>query len=219
MESTNTNHTVNDGAKASEKMLNDITKGMMDVFTKQLNTVTSFYSNLFNSNLGNTNSWNGNGAFQNMFQNPMSNFSGNNFQNPFFTSIDKMMKQMVDNNTNIFSNVKNGLNTNVDMIEANKKYQEIIAARMETYKNIIKSTSEAYSKQLESTIDSNKKIIEETTDQLNLIATQNQTFWMDLMNSFQMVSNKEEKIIKEPINSDIKKKPIVIANEFSDHKA
>ena len=44
---TNTNHTEQSGTKTTEKMMNDTSKELMDIFTKNLNVVTGFYVNLF----------------------------------------------------------------------------------------------------------------------------------------------------------------------------
>ena len=49
METTKTNEALLDNAKVAERWFNDTSSSMMDLFNKQLNLTTGFYSNLLKS--------------------------------------------------------------------------------------------------------------------------------------------------------------------------
>ena len=63
METTKTNEALLDNAKVAERWFNDTSSSMMDLFNKQLNLTTGFYSNLLNSTFGNSKGWGVNQGF------------------------------------------------------------------------------------------------------------------------------------------------------------
>ena len=219
METTNTNHTEQNGTNTAEKMMNDTSKGMMDMFTKNLNLVSGYYSNLFNSfSNGNKGLTNNNGSSTNfmnydltkLFSNPFGGM-GNSFSNQSLPVFNSLYQQMMDYNNNLFSALSKGSNTTTDWSEIGKKQEAMIGNRLEATKNMRRSIIEAYTKQLDSVNESSKKMIEETTNQFNLLMKQNQKLWVDMFAMFQTPQKAEEKIakdtlVKEPIVSDLKKR-------------
>ena len=222
METTNS---FNDGVKTVEKIFSDSTKQITDFYTKQLNTATGFYKNLFDSFSAGNKEWNTN-AFSNgflnngltkMFEVPLNGI-GTNFTNPFLTIFDKMYKQMADYNSAMLSNLTNGMKSNVDLSEISKTYQDMVNDRIEASKNILKTATDAYNKQLDFSIENNKKAIEEMRNQFNVMIRQNQKFRSDIMSSSQAPIKNAEKTFKDSISPEIKKRSSVTANELSDHK-
>ena len=223
---TNSNHSKNDGVNPAEKMLNDSSKEIIDFYTKQLNTASGFYKNLFESFSNVNRGWNNIPDFSNGFlNNDLSKvfaipYSGvnTNFTNPFLPTFDKLYKQMVDYNTTMFTNLTNRLQSSADVFEISKKYQDVINTRIEAYKNILKTTTDASNKQVSFYIENNKNIMEEMNNQFDIIVKQNQKFWSDLMPSVKAPLNDIEKIVKDSISPEIKKRTSVFATELSDHK-
>lgn len=223
---TNSDHSTNDGAKTAGKMLNDSAKEITDFYTKQLNAVTGIYKNMFNSFSTGNKGWDSTSAFSNAFMNndlkafamPFNGMS-NNFTNPFLPNFDILLKQMNDYSLAMFANINNGLKVNTDMSLINTRYQDIVTARIEALKNIFKTSTEAYNKQLDFSMENNKKTMEEMNNQLNAIVNQNQKFWSEVLSSQKSPAKNEEKIVKDLISPEIKKRNSVPVNEFSDHKA
>lgn len=211
---TNSNHSTNDGTKTAEKMLNDSSKQIMDFYTTQLNVATSFYKNLFDSFSTGNKGWNNTPDFSNGFSNnhltktftmPFGGFS-NNFSNPFLQPFNDFYKQMADTNTAMFTNLTTGLKGNTDMSEFSKKIQDTINTQIEASKTILKNTTEAYTKRLDFSLENNKKAIEEMNNQFNTIVKQNQKLWSDLISSTEAPTKNEEKIVKDSISPEIKKR-------------
>ena len=230
MEATKSNsETLNEGAKVVENLLNNANAAMTDLYKKQMDLTTSFYNNLFGSKLGNTNMWNQNSGFPNMFSNnmdmtkwisnPFTNFSVMGMRNPFMSSFDKTMKQMTEFNQNLLSAFTNGFSAKGNNFGAmSEEYKETIETRLAASKEIFTTISEAINKQLESSMETNKKVIEEMNNQFNLVMKQNQKLWSDLLNAQQTSINNEEKKSKDPIMYDGKKRSNVLATDFKDHK-
>lgn len=153
METTNSNHTEQSGTKTAEKIMNDTSKGLMDMFTNNLNSITGFYSNLFNS-FSNVNKGNSNyGSSTNFMHNDFSKFFsspfngiGNSFSNQSFSSFNNVYQQMMNYNTNLFSMLSKGTNTSTDWSEVGKKEQAMIENRLEAGKNMRHSILESYNK-------------------------------------------------------------------------
>ncbi len=219
METTNANHTEQSNSKTAEKMMNDTSKGIMDMYTKNINLITNFYSNLFNSfsngNKGFNNNYGSSTNFMNndfakLFSNPY-NGMGNNFSPQALPTFNNVYQQMIDYNTNLFSMLSKGMNTNTDWNGIGKKEEEIIENRLEATKNMRHSILESYNKQLDSVNENNKKMMQETTDQFNLLMKQNQKLWADIFSMNQTPVKTEEKIIsnpvvKDPIINEVKKR-------------
>lgn len=228
METTNTNHKTSIGSNTAEKTMNDTGKDMMDTFTKNLNLITDFYSNLFNSlSSGNNGFNNNNGAsfnsmnndFTKLFSNPFSGM-GNSFSNQSLPTFNNIYQQMMDYNTNLFSMLSKGMNTNTNWSEVSKKEETIVENRLDTIKNMRHSILESYNKQLDSVNENNRKMLQETTDQFNLLMKQNQQLWTSIFSMNLAPLKSEEKIVKDPILKDpivneVKKRSLF---PVSDHK-
>src|SRR5665213_200511 len=212
MESTKSNETLNEGAKAVENAFNNTNAVMTDMYKKQMDLTTSFYNNLFGSKLGNTNTWNQNSGFPNIFSNnmdmtkwfsnPFANFSATGMQNPFSSPLEKTMKQMTEFSQNLLS-AFSGKGNNMGAMS--EEYKETMETRLEASKEIFNTISEAFKKQLESSMETNKKVTEEMNTQFHLIMKQNQKLWADLLNTFQTPLNSEDKKSKDQIMYDGKK--------------
>lgn len=228
METTNTNHMKQSVTDTTEKIMNDTSKEMTDIFTKNLNLVTGFYSNVFNSLSNGNKEFDSNYSsltnftnndFIKTFLNPF-NGMGNVFFNQSLPRFDNLYKQMMEYNTNLFSMLGNGININTDWSEVSKKEEAIIENRLEATKNMRHSIIEAYTKQLDSANEHNKKMIQETTEQFNLLMKQNQKLLTDMFIMFKASGKIENKgvsntIVAEPILNELKKRS---ASPVSDHK-
>ena len=223
---TNSNHSTNDGAKTAEKMLNESSKEIINFYTNQLNIATGFYKNLFESFSTVNKGWNNTPDFSNGFLNngltkafamPFNGMN-NNFTNPFLPTFDNLYKQMTDYSTTLFINVTNSLKGSADISEISKKYEDAINTRTEASKNLFKTAIDAYNKQVDFFIENNKKAMEEMSNQFNVMLKQNQKFWSDLMTSTQAPINSAEKVVKDSIIPEIKKRTPVPATELLDHK-
>ena len=230
MEATKSgNETLNGSAKAVENLFNNANATIIDMYKKQMELTTGFYNNLFKSNLGNTNGWNQNSGFPNIFSNymdmtkwfsnPLANFSVTGIQNPFLSPVDNAMKQMTAFNQNLLSAFTNGFSGKGNNFSAmGGEYKEAMETRLEASKEIFTTLSEAFKKQLESSMEINKKVMEEMSNQFNLLMKQNQKLWADVLNTYQNPLNNEEKINKDSVMNDGKKRSNVFATDFKDHK-
>ncbi len=214
METKNTNHTEQSGTKTSEKIINETRMEMLDMLSKNPKLIADFYSNLFSSFLPKSNAFtipnpfsNGSATndFTKMFSNPF-NSSTNGFSNLSMPSLDKLYEQMMNQNANMLSMLSKGINTNIDWIEVNKKQEAIIENRLEATKNIRHSVMELYNKQLDSANENAKKMVQETTEQFNVLMKQNQKLWTDMFAMFQAPKKTEEKIVKDSIITEAKKR-------------
>lgn len=210
METTNANHNEQSNSKTAEKMMNDTSKSIMDMYTKNINLVTNFYSNLFNSfsngnkgfnnNYGTSNNYMNN-DFAKLFSNSYSGM-GNGFSPQTLPTFSNIYQQMIDYNTNLFSMLGKGMNTSINWNELGTKEEALIENRLEAIKNMRHSVIESYNKQLDNANENNKKMIQETTDQFNLLMKQNQKLWSDIFSMNQTPAKAEEKIVKDPIIKD-----------------
>lgn len=223
---TNSNHSANESANTTEKMLTDSTKEIMDFYTKQLNAATGFYKNLFDSFSNSNKGWNTNSDFSTGFLNndimksflmPFNNMN-TYFTNPFIPSYDKIYKQLIDYNSNLFNRLTSSLKDSSDLSEINKKYREMITSQTETTKNSLKIAAEAYNNLINLSIENNKKILEEMNNQISALVEQNQLFWSGLTESAQVLPTNTEKTVKESVNPEIKKRSSIATTGLSDHK-
>ncbi len=219
METTKTNNEApNEGAKVIEKLFNDNTTAMMDIYKKQMDSSVSLYNNLFNSSMSNSNGFDQNSGIPNMFAdmdmtkwftNPFSNLSENNLQNQLLKSIDKTMKQVMELNQKFLSSFTNGIQSKGTNSESmSEEYKKLLEDRLKDSKEMLNTITEAFNKQLESSLENNKKTMEEITNQFSLTMTQNQKLWADMLNTHQtsLVSDEvKEKVVssnKSKIHSD-----------------
>jgi hypothetical protein len=218
METTKTSETLLDNAKVAEKWFNDASTSMMDLFNKQLNLTTGYYSNLLNSTFSNTKDWGVNQGFIDNFLGgnstkwltPFNTFSSNNNSSYFFSTFDKMYKQIVESNRHFFTEFNNQLKTNeIDWNSINKEYKETMDRRIESSRKILSSITDSYSKQLHFTLDMEKNMFEELNNQFNSVMRQNQKMLSDFLNTYQNAFNGEEIKSKEAEIPENKKRTSV----------
>ncbi len=185
METTNSKTTANETLQESTKMINqwcnEVTASMTDLYKKQLNLVTGFYSNLFSSisNENNNTIWNPMKNYTDLFTNPMKsgltpfgNFGTNG--NPF----EKTIQQITEYNQNLFNSLTKKLdNGNIDWTNINEKYQQTIDKEFEASQKMVKSLIESYNKRMENTMEINKDLQKEFSTQLNDLFTLNKQLW------------------------------------------
>ena len=215
METTKTNEALLDNAKVAERWFNDTSSSMMDLFNKQLNLTTGFYSNLLNSTFGNSKGWGVNQGFIDNFLNgnstkwlsPVSSFSTNNGSSNFFSSYDKMYKQLLESNRHFLSAFSNQVKSNdIDWNSINKDYKETIDRRIESSRKILSSMTDSYNKQLHFTLDMEKNMFEELNNQFNSVMKQNQKLFSDMLQNYQSSFDTEDKKNRETENSENKKR-------------
>jgi hypothetical protein len=230
METTQTNNdTLNEGVNMIEKMFNERNSMMTAIYKKQMDFAVGFYTNLFNQGLVKNNSGNENKGLPNMFANmdmtkwfaaPQAGASPNNFQNPVYSSFDKMMKQAIEMNKNFFSvatHSNKGQDPNSGQM--NEEYKKVIEARLETSKKIMSTLSDAIKEQLESSNESNKKTMEEINSQFALLMKQNQKLWADMLTTNQNSLMNGAKTEKEIVANESKKSPLVSVSEVLEHNS
>jgi hypothetical protein len=198
----------------------------MDGYTKQLNVVSGFYKNMFDSVLAVNKEWTtpnyfsnslfGNGTAK-VFAMPFNEVS-NNATSPLLPTFYNFYKQISDYYSTTFSNLTVGLKSNVASSEFTKKYSDNVTTLLETAKTIFKTTTEAYNKQLDITIETTKKAVEEMTIQFNEMVQQNQNGLADLIVPVQAPLNTEHEILKDSISPEIKKRAGLLVTELSNHK-
>ncbi len=191
----NTQDTILEGTRSANKWITDSTNAMMELYKKQLNVATGFYSNLFNmfsdenknifnpaKNFADMFSNNNGGArFTNLFSNGDTN---RNFSNIFMSSMDRIMKQMAEFNQNLSSIVSKQMESgNTDLNGISEKYQRLMETNAEAVKKIMHKIAHANNKQLELTMELNKNLMEDINSQLNFISKQNQNFWSEILNA------------------------------------
>lgn len=188
METTNSKTTPQETLQESTKMINqwtnEVTASMTDLYKKQLNLVTGFYSNLFSSLNGENNKdvWNPMKSYTDLFftnpmksvMNPFNNFGTGN--NPF----EKAVKQITEYNQNLFNSFTKKLdNGNIDWASINEKYQQTIEKEFEASQKMVKTMIESYNKRMENTMEINKDLQREFNNQLNELFTLNKQLWED----------------------------------------
>lgn len=167
---------------------NNLLTSMMDGYQKQLNLVSEFYTNAFNSLTGQHKTlWNPTQNQSNLFFNnaglkslfsPFNGFVINNtIENPF----KKMVKQISDYNHNLIMSLTNQFNNHSSENSTGINYQKLIEERNDASKNYINTLSETFNKQMEATLASNKKLQEETNKQLEEVLKSTQQFWSDTL--------------------------------------
>jgi hypothetical protein len=207
------NETLSESAKTANKWLNDASSAMMDMYKKQTDMVSGFYSNLFNSISGT-----GKSSF-----NPMANFS-----NPFFNNNDMMknmfapfnsfgmnssssnpfenaLKQLTDFNQNMLNSFGKPFgNGNQDFGTLTENYKNLVEKKMDVTKKMMESLVSAYHKQMEFTLENNKKLHEEINMQINQLVKLTQEFWAGAANNAEQLPHLIEKFSKDGVAGDKK---------------
>lgn len=213
MEATKTtNETIIEGAKVSEKCLNEISESMMNVYNKQLQFATGLYDNFINTFFGNVNGLNDRENFSDMFLNSdLAKWPGTSFtntgvsSNPFLAAFDKIYKQTLEYNRNLLASINNTIKGNqVDRTKTNADYLKTFENQLEISKKIVVMLTETFNKQMDLSIEANKKLMDEINNQLNPLMKQNQKLWAEFLKTQQTSSNGENKN-KDASPSDVKK--------------
>ncbi|MDF2448497.1 MAG: hypothetical protein K0R26_1001 [Bacteroidota bacterium] len=191
---SNANETLQESTKVINQWLNEVTNSMTDLYKKQLNLVSGFYGNLFNSfnSESNKNVWNPMKGYSDLFLNgplkpgsiPFTNFGVGN--NPF----EKTFQQITEYNQNLFNSFSRKLdNGNIDWASINEKYQQAIEKEFEATQKLVKTMIESYNKRVENTVEINKDLQKEFSNQLNELFDLNKQIWADTAKA---VKTKEE---------------------------
>lgn len=219
METTKSNGAVTDNAKMAEKWFTDANNTMMEIYNKQINLASSFYSNLLNSTLGNNKNWNGNsfsndnmlsGNFSKFFWSPVSNFYGINNSSNLFSAYDKMYKQLLESNHYFLNEYSNQItNSEINWNTINKEYKDTFDRRVDSSRKMLTTISEVYNKQLNFALDSEKNLFEEIHDQFNMLIKQNQKWLKDLIETSEKVFDSDDKKHKESFANENKKRTTI----------
>jgi hypothetical protein len=218
---------LNENAKTMETLFGNTNVAIKELYKKQMDSVTDFYTHFLKTSLGNDNPWNLNRKFINLyfekdwskwFLNSFSNFSGNNSQASFLSEIDKTMKQVIDLNQNLLSSFTGGtLGKGFNWVAMSEKYKETLVDQIEASKKILDTTSNAFKKQLESSIEINIKATEEISNQYNLVLKQNQKLWSDILKTYHVPHNGAYTTNKES-HSHENMKPMKISDHELQHR-
>jgi hypothetical protein len=210
--STPLNEKLLENAKTANKWSSDAVASMMDVYKKQFNIVSGFYSNIFNSLNGEnkdalnpaknlTDLFFNNSAFKSLSTpfSPMGMNGGfsNSFSNPFnnmFNQVKEYNQTMLNNFTKQFGVGSTDANSIVD------KYQKTVEKEIDASKNLITSLTDVYNKQVEFSVTESKKLQDEINNQLKQVFEINQKFWSELLNTNANQTNVETTAKKN--NSD-----------------
>jgi uncharacterized membrane-anchored protein YhcB (DUF1043 family) len=181
---TNANETLQESTKLINQWANEVTASMTDLYKKQLNLVTGFYSNLFSSlsSENNKNIWNPMKTYTDLFltnplksgSTPFGNFGNGN--NPF----EKAVQQITEYNQNLFNSFTKKLdNGNIDWTSINEKYQKTIEKEFEASQQMVKTLIDSYNKRMENSMEINKDLQKEFNNQLNELFNLNKQLWAD----------------------------------------
>ncbi|MEO8762615.1 MAG: hypothetical protein ABI388_13225 [Bacteroidia bacterium] len=211
--SNSASETLLEGAQTTNKWMNDASSAMMDMYKKQTDMASSFYSNLFNSFSGaNKNSFNPMANFSNPFSNnhdmmknmftPFNAFGMNtSSSNPF----EKAIKQLTDFNQNLLSSLGKPFgNGNQDFGALTENYKNVVEKEVEASKKMIETLTAAYHKQMEFTMENNKKLQEEMSAQFNQLVKLTQQFWAGAVNNAEQLPHLIEKFSKDGVAGDKK---------------
>jgi hypothetical protein len=216
METTQTtNDTLLEGVKISEKWFNNANAAMMEIYNKQLNLATGYYTNLINSTLG------GNHG-QDKMTNPFSALfnadaakgfwfpfgsNGSVFSNHFLSSFNKVSEDLAEYNRNLLATLNTEFKSNVsDWSKIKQEYREYFEKQLEISKKIGSSIAEAIDKQGNFSTQIYKDAVEKINHQMDSGVQQDQDVLSTILNSTQNSSNTEEKKTKDSVVSDTKKK-------------
>lgn len=209
--STSTNETYFETTKLINQWNNDVTSTMMDLYKKQLNMVSGFYSNLFNSFGGSNHIFNPMKNFTEIFTNfntmksKGSFFTGSGVNSEVFNSFDKTFQQLADYNQNLIQGfTKKMENGNVDWSSFNEKFKQTLEKEFEASQKLINTMMESYNKKVETSIDINKNLQKEFSEQINQLFKMNQQLWSETLNNKQN-QPVSEKFEKNGSSTDVKK--------------
>ena len=198
-----TNEKLYETAEAASKGFNEINSTIMDVYNKQLNLASSFYSNLFNSFPWiNKNVWNANMDFSKSFGadgasklfNPFSWFKTSDYFGDFFKpQSEELLKKTIEFNNNWFAELQKQFKImQMNWVELSEKTQEIMEEEWKATYSSINSLIETYNKQADFSIESSRKFMEKINNQFDLAAKQSEKFWSDILKTTQPFDRTEK---------------------------
>lgn len=190
-------------AQAANKRFNEMNSTIMDIYSKQLNLASSFYSNLFNYfPWANKNLWNANIDFTKPFGSdgepklfaPFGWFKTSDYLNNFFKpQTEDLLKKTVEFNNHWLAEVQKQLKiVHMSWVELSGKTQEIMEEERKTIYSNINSLIESYNKQSDFSIEASEKFMKKINEQFDLVAKQSEKFWSDISKRVQ-TSDKAEK--------------------------
>jgi hypothetical protein len=182
-----------ENAKTANKWSTDAVTSIMDVYKKQFNIFSNFYSTIFNSlNTENKDVLNpvknltdlffNNSSFKS-FYSPFSAIGTNgNLSNSFTNPFNNIFNQIKDYNQTQLNNFTKqfGLG-NPDASSLVDNYQKTVEREIDASKHLINSLTDVYNKQIEFSATESKKLQDEINNQLKLIFEINQRFWSELL--------------------------------------
>lgn len=209
------NETLLEGTKMAGKWVNDATASALEMYQKQLNLATAYYSNLFNSFWGGQrNVWAPLQAYTGMFS-PNSHASFNPFMpigswkqnDDMFSQFGKMLREY---NQQFFQSLTSRFETSgVDWKQINGQYQEIMEKESESFREITKTFNEMLTRQMDLSAETNKKLQEEVSRQLDRVFKLNQQFWLTTFE--RLVPGEEGHKVKETAESKKQIKKVELA--------
>jgi hypothetical protein len=220
-------------SKIAGKWLADSSASMMEIFNKQMNLATSFYSNLFRNFWGaaNDNSsaqggvsvpfWGANEMMK-AFSTPFNGHAGNgNSANSVFANYSKYFTQMAEFNRSLFSQaIREIPDATADWKPLAAEYERLLESELQNTKELVDTMMENYKKRMEFTTAANQKFVDELARQFNAAVRQNLKFWENAMKLSvnQGVENKKSqeesgantKKSAESVMNDTKAKPTLV---------
>jgi hypothetical protein len=218
METKNVQEAFTESAKVAEKWVNEANHTMTEIYNKQMNLASGFYSSLFNSMLG---------MYPNAKSNPLdfSDFLSGDYSrgqsytnglntmlfNPFL--LNKAYKQMFDNSLNLLTlATKPPENGQSDWGTIIQKYNESLDAQFEALKNIQQIYFDSRYSLMDISLKANKNMLAEMNNQFNFFSTQAKNFLADILKSYTNPAVKKEEVFAAtPVPQNGVKKPAKIA--------
>jgi uncharacterized membrane-anchored protein YhcB (DUF1043 family) len=193
MESTTYSNGNFEGIPSATKWLNDLSSTMMNMYSKQSNLMTNFYSNFFSFFPGNNkNLWNPNVNFldplwkNNSLKSFFVPFNSWGTNEPMFNLLTAQFEEAYNQST-AFNDKCAGMlqkkyqNLQTNWGALNEKVQKVLEEEWKTTGGIVNSMVETYNKQNNSSSESNKQLIAEIQNQFALTAKRNENFWAQLI--------------------------------------
>jgi hypothetical protein len=218
MDTTKTNEPLNENAKEAGKIFNDNDTAIMDMYGKQLDLITGFYTNFFNTMMGGNKGWKQDKGFMDLFRDN-NNFTklfsnsfcgvGNGFQNPFASSMQNDFTRLFSNPFNRLSNgFQNPFLTSFEKIFSQMgdyNHNLFSAFTGETRNNTDWSEiSKKYKETIDSRLEISKNMLKSATEaynkQLESSIEANKKMVEDINNQFSSVVKQTQKFWADILN-------------------
>ncbi|MBC7693840.1 MAG: hypothetical protein H7141_00185 [Burkholderiales bacterium] len=182
--STSANDTYFESTKLVNQWYTDVAKTMADLYKKQLNLTTGFYSNLFGSVGGNNNIWNPMKNFSEMFNSDAmkkaSSFNMSGMNSNIFNPFDKTIEQLNEYNQNLIKGFNKKMeNGGTDFSAFNEKFQQTLEKEFDASRKLTSTLMESYNQRIENSMEINKDLQKEFNTQLNELFNMNKQLWAD----------------------------------------